>query len=587
MNFINVVVRIGGLFFSTLLLAQPSGFYPPVMSTPTGAKTLVGLHQKLKTNLNECQRAVAAGDSLAVAEAAYLIGKRYAGMGDFLTAKHWFMRSLRIRAPRGATEDLGKLYLRMAELETTQLQFNRALTYAQKALDTHRRSGSVHGLMSAYVTLSGVYRGQWLANPRSAGPASLNKAVDCLRLADPLARKLNRPADIAHMQQAFGNVELLRNPRRAIGYLERAQLLYDRIGHEYSTAGIRIQLASAYLRLGQTRSARKLIEEARTQYTTHHLTDYGLLSDIETHMARLYQLTGDWKRAYAHQQKADNIRYAALNADRSGAIEQLAVVYETEQREARIQIQAKELALRAATLSVQRTVNYAMSGLLALAIGAGLIFYRLNRKNRRISDQNASLVKEQSHRIKNNLQAVSSLLSLQSVRLRDGVAKRAFEDSQLRVQAIALLHRRLYDQADHLVDVDLQQYIPEVVSGVLAAYGLTQLRPVYELAAVQLHADRVLPMGLILNEVVTNACKYAFSDHVSPALCIAVTVRDGIVKLVVTDNGPGFAVPPQSVASTSYGLRLIQLQTRQLQGNYTFMNQQGTHFALTFPVAGV
>ncbi|MBC3783863.1 sensor histidine kinase [Spirosoma utsteinense] len=587
MNLIGTLISIGGLFVSPWLRAQPSVSYSAIGVTATGAKTGVGLHQKLKVNLIECQRAVAAGDSVAVSEAAYLIGKRYSGMGDFVTAKYWFMRSLRIREPRGATENLGKLYLRLAELETTQLQFGQALAYARQALATHRQVGSVHGLMSTYVTLSGIYRGQWLASARTADPRSLDKAIDYLRQAEPLAQTLNRPADIAHLQQAFGTVELLRNPGRAILYLKKALLLYDQIGHEYNTAYIRIQLASAHLSLGQIRLARSLIDEARRQYQTRHLTDYGLLDDIETLSARLYQLTGDWKRAFAHQKKAMDIRYAALNAARNGAIEQLTVVYETEQREARIQSQAKELALRAASLTVQHTLNYAMSGLLAVAIGAGLVFFRLNRKNRRISRQNASLVKEQSHRIKNNLQAVSSLLSLQSVRLSDGIAKRAVEDSQFRVQAIALLHRQLYDRDDQLVDVDLRQYIPAVVSGVLAGYGLTHIRPVYELAPVHLHADKVLPMGLILNEVVTNACKYALSSPVNPSIHIGVTVRDGILQLVVTDNGPGFTMPAPSTVSTTYGLRLIQLQTRQLHGSYQFTNQKGTHFALAFPVTDV
>ncbi|MFD2936407.1 sensor histidine kinase [Spirosoma flavum] len=216
-----------------------------------------------------------------------------------------------------------------------------------------------------------------------------------------------------------------------------------------------------------------------------------------------------------------------------------------------------------------------------------IVFFRLYRKNQCIGATNAELVKEQNHRVKNNLQIVSSLLSLQANRLTDESAKNAVAEGQLRVEAMAILHRQLYD-GDQLAMINPAEFIPELVDMVLQTFGYTHVRLVYDIDAFVLPADSALPVSLILNELTTNACKYAFPDHPDPVFHVSCRQKKNQIDLLVADNGPGmlpqFPIDARSTSSTSFGMRLIQMQVDQLRGMYTFAKQTGTVFTLTFTV---
>ncbi|MVM39019.1 hypothetical protein GO730_18165 [Spirosoma sp. HMF3257] len=221
-----------------------------------------------------------------------------------------------------------------------------------------------------------------------------------------------------------------------------------------------------------------------------------------------------------------------------------------------------------------------------------VVFFRLSRKNQRISHRNVELIKEQNHRVKNNLQVVSSLLSLQAKRLTDEAAKKAVEESRLRVQSMAIIHRKLYD-GDKLAVVNLDEFIQELVNGVLKSFGYPFATVQYAIDTNSLSADKAIPLGLILNELITNACKYAFPQNENPHLTVRCYAQHAKLYLQVTDNGPGLEVPviqtddlydPQT---KSFGMSLIQAQVMQLNGTYQFSSADktestGTTFTMEF-----
>jgi two-component sensor histidine kinase len=207
------------------------------------------------------------------------------------------------------------------------------------------------------------------------------------------------------------------------------------------------------------------------------------------------------------------------------------------------------------------------------------------------------LLKEQNHRVKNNMQIVSSLLNLQSRRLTDETAKRAIEESRLRVQSMAILHRRLYD-GDELAEVKLADFLEEVATNSLRAFGYGNIVTQFAIDEVSLVADKAISLGLIVNELVTNACKYAFGYVNEPLLMIRCQKQDHAVLLTVADNGPGLSDwreadshkgPVEIVRKKSFGMTLIQAQVAQLDGTYSFQtglddSLTGTVFRLEFTI---
>lgn len=277
-----------------------------------------------------------------------------------------------------------------------------------------------------------------------------------------------------------------------------------------------------------------------------------------------------------HQQWAA-LRDSIFNEERLQVIEAQAETELQEETQARQQAeQQQQLAELESALQKRYTLAAVAGGLLFGLLS--LAFYRLNRVNKRISERNALLVREQHHRVKNNLHVISGLLSLQSRRLGDDAARQAMSESQGRIQSMALIHQGLYGQ--HLTEVNMRNYLRELVTQVVESYGYA-VALTFDLEDVTLDVDRAAPVGLIVNEVVSNAGKYAFPHAPQPQLHVSFHKSSSRYQLTIQDNGPGID-PAASARSDSFGMKLIHLQARQLRGSARFHRQGGTLFDLDF-----
>jgi PAS domain S-box-containing protein len=194
------------------------------------------------------------------------------------------------------------------------------------------------------------------------------------------------------------------------------------------------------------------------------------------------------------------------------------------------------------------------------------------------------LLKEIHHRVKNNLQVVASLLALQADRLKDPVDVALFEDTQHRVNSMALVHESLYSHGD-LAHLDFASYIERLATHLVQASAAegARLRVRTELEGLALDVDAAIPCGLILNELLTNALKYAFPDGRAGDITIGLQSGAGQVTLLVRDTGVGFPGDLDFRRTESLGLQLVGMLTEQLGGTLTLTRAPGTTFTLTFP----
>jgi len=196
------------------------------------------------------------------------------------------------------------------------------------------------------------------------------------------------------------------------------------------------------------------------------------------------------------------------------------------------------------------------------------------------------LLREIHHRVKNNLQAIASLLKLQERQTEDPVAAAALAQSQDRVQSMALIHEHLY-MSTSLAQVELGRYLEQLSASVMNTYGELAQRIHLErtLSAVQVDLDTAVPLGLITNELLTNALKHAFvgNRQGKVQLKLSSTV-DGSLQLSLSDNGIGLPADLDPATARTLGLRLVRSLTRQLDGRLEVFRSNGTHFMLTVPV---
>jgi light-regulated signal transduction histidine kinase (bacteriophytochrome) len=195
------------------------------------------------------------------------------------------------------------------------------------------------------------------------------------------------------------------------------------------------------------------------------------------------------------------------------------------------------------------------------------------------------LLQEVHHRVKNNLQVVSSLIKMQMRRLSDQPSRDALDECRSRVQAIALIHEKLYQSSDY-ARVPFAEYAQRLAADVLGAAGASPGRVTLELAFedIPMAVDKAIPCGLILNELITNALKHGFREGRGGTIGVALARLDGgRVRLTVWDDGAGMSEGSDASASKSLGMQLVVTLAKQLDGVLEVISGAGTRIELTFP----
>ncbi|MGA3169602.1 MAG: PAS domain S-box protein [Chthoniobacteraceae bacterium] len=194
------------------------------------------------------------------------------------------------------------------------------------------------------------------------------------------------------------------------------------------------------------------------------------------------------------------------------------------------------------------------------------------------------LLKEIHHRVKNNLQIVSSLLQLQASYIKDPDALNIFEESRDRIKSMALIHEQLY-QSNDLAQIDFPEYMRSLLNMVLSANRTKGIHVETRLHIdpVSLDLDTAIPVGLITNELVTNSLKYAFAGRNMGEIGVRLTKSDtGDFVLMVSDNGVGLPAKFNFDKATSLGLRLVRILTKQMRARLEISNGMGTEFRIYF-----
>jgi len=196
------------------------------------------------------------------------------------------------------------------------------------------------------------------------------------------------------------------------------------------------------------------------------------------------------------------------------------------------------------------------------------------------------LLQEIHHRVKNNLQVISSLLDLQSQQLKDeaGAPRAAFMASKDRVLAMARVYEQLY-KSDDLARIHMAPYVGELVQHLGDSYGGAGIQTVVHALDVVLEIDAAVPCGLVINELASNAFKHAFPGKRQGTLQVGVKrTAEDTCELTVSDDGIGISEELDPARATSLGLRLVSLLTRQLRGQLVLERGTGTTFKITFPL---
>jgi len=334
------------------------------------------------------------------------------------------------------------------------------------------------------------------------------------------------------------------------------------------------------------------------------------IKDVHLALFKVDSAAGNYLSAIQHLRTYNILNDSIFSETKSKQIAELQIQYETARREQDIKLLRNESQLERNKLQQARLArNVTLGGIFMLLAIVGLLYnrYRLKqRSNRRLEEQQKEinlknqsleeflhekdrlleekewLLKEIHHRVKNNLQIVMSLLNTQSAYIENDAALVVIRENQHRVYAMSLIHQKLY-QSENVALIDIPVYISELVDYLRSSFDTRHIRFELDIAPVKLDVAQTVPMGLILNEAVTNAIKYAFPDSRSGLITVTLRQTGGHnLTLAITDNGTGLPEGMDINQTDSLGMSLMQGLSRQLEGSFQLENKQGLTITITF-----
>ena len=225
--------------------------------------------------------------------------------------------------------------------------------------------------------------------------------------------------------------------------------------------------------------------------------------------------------------------------------------------------------------------NAEMSGFAGCALDI-TAEYECQQILRESAEKKETLLREAHHRFKNNLQILSSLFHLQNQEINRETAHATFKDFQNRVNLIALLHQKLLQ--DQLSDgLNFSDYVAELTKIVKSSYAREKVQLKLEVEPTGMDPDKVIPCGLIINELLSNSLKYAFPNENSGEILIRFYSKEQYFVLEISDDGVGLEDDIQIVRPNSLGLQLVSTLTRQLRGSAEMSYVHGTKISIRFP----
>ena len=340
----------------------------------------------------------------------------------------------------------------------------------------------------------------------------------------------------------------------------------------------------------------------------------------------------NYPQAIRHYQQYKKLQDSIYNETKSRQISQLSIQYETAKKEQAIKIKERDIALLKKQNNFQQNQRNALivgTGLLVAILALGINRYRLKQRvNRQLRKQQQALntqqqqirqknehlselltekdlllvqkdtlleekdqlltekkwlLKEIHHRVKNNFHIVASLLEIKSSYLKNKEALSAIKESQHRIHSMSIIHQKLY-QSETLSTIQMPEYIYELVEYLRESYGIREdIRFSLQIDNIELNHASAITLGLILNEAITNAIKYAFTRTADKKISISLThISNSQVLLGIDDNGRGLPINFDSRIAASLGMELLQGLTDDLGGSLTIETNDGTHIKVIF-----
>lgn len=522
-------------------------------------------------------------DTTILGQSYHTLGKAYIKSQAFDTAMTYFLAGLDLFEAIDDSSGMAKMYNGIAHCYQWS-DLEKSIAYYQRSIDfsdPDNRAFIGTQLMNKASIMVNLKRFQ-------EGIDTYEDAILYLKESPAMLGTVYMNMGVVHYRQ--GRIDKsIESQQTALNYLSPSTNLATYITNLQN-------LGLNYYQLKDYTKAKEYVQQSIRLAEDNEIVDrlakgYAILVAI-LEQQQEYETALDYYKTYF------DLNDSIVDARKNDKIAELLTQFEAEKKEAEIQRLDAENQLKDVKIEKSRQERLLwIGGMLCLLAILGLItyFFQNNRKkNLLLEEKNGlisqalsekeTLLREIHHRVKNNLQVISSLLSLQAKQIEDHTALEAIQEGQNRVKSMALIHQNLY-QEENLVGVNVQEYVEKLIDSLVRSYNINteQIEVLKDIDPVKFDVDTIIPLGLILNELISNVLKYAFEGRSDGKIEVSLKSQQDTVTLQVADNGIGLPKNFDPVKNRSLGYRLIRAFANKLNAHIDIQRQPGTCVSIQVP----
>jgi two-component sensor histidine kinase len=527
-------------------------------------------------------------DTVMEANALGNIGVAYQARGYLQPALTYQLAAARLREHQANQVYLSKSYNNIGLLYRMKKDYVKGLEYLNKSFKIKKQANDSTGMAITLLNMGSCY--QHLKQYDSA----LYFAKKTLEIASIIDDKVI-------IKSASGNIGIALlgkgDSENAIVWLKKGLPLENNVETEEEIYSIYQSIATYYQKKGDLTQSKNYLLQGLEKAQNNNRREF--IAVLQKKLALLYAEENQFEASFHLLQKSILLSDSLLNEANIRQINEMNILYETEIKENKIEAltsETTESKLKLLQGSKQR--NLLLTALVFSVIIAFIIAYALKQnqhKNLLLKEQKEIIEKqlkdkellmgEIHHRVKNNLQIISGLLNLQSRHIADPNALQAVREGRNRVKSIALIHQQLY-QRDSLTAINLNNYLKDLLQSIHQSFKDSGKSITHELKCpdTEIDVEVAVPIGLIINELVTNSYKYAFTNKVSGKISISITVFKKSMTIVHSDNGIGLPLGFDWKLQKSFGIKMVGTLVHKLKGDLQINNvEDGASFIINIP----
>jgi two-component sensor histidine kinase len=522
-----------------------------------------------------------ANDQLSLAATSAELGDEYTRKNDSKRAEELIFDAIDIYEELGAREELGAVYRKLASVFLSQNEPELSIKYGLNAVEIAEETDNTFESAMSWMGLIRAY------HENGEKEKAIEAGDKCIAIANNYLP--NEKFLLAKAHAYRGDVWL------DLGKYQEA-LVDNRIAHDTVAAQLGVEhnatktfrqgIGHAYYLEGNYKAAIPHLVTSIEGYAGDGQDRKPALLKVYDILADSYSQIGDFENAYKNQKIIQEISDTATNKRIANLESEALFKYESGKKDQAIAEQATIIQQN------DRIQTLGIGFIVLLLLFLSTLFYYFRRNKKIANDlsiknqENELLLKEIHHRVKNNLQTISSLLSLQSESISDKNALNAVQESKNRVASMALIHQKLY-QGENLAAIEMRDYFETIGKAIKDSFGekAKNVSLEVDMSEIELDVDTAIPIGLITNELITNSLKHAFQNKDEGEILITLSQEEnGLLNLRIADNGQASENKADVKKESGFGSLLIQLLTTQLGGTLKKSNESGTSTMIQFPI---